>query len=516
VPVAWALAVAVASVILFTRLNGFSVFRHPDEPDKVAQVIGGEWNLHHPPMLLWVTDLAVRVSGTARDEQSVAGVGRAVSACFCAMGVGALSLFAWRWKGPVAGVLAGLLLLTHHQLFELAHYFKEDTPLLAGVALSFLAMQRFRRTGSRLSAALLGGACAVAASGKYLGLAMVPLALFAVLMRPKAEVCRDEVPHLNWGWFLAALLAGIALLNWPIFGRIPTLFESVGREMEFAFEGRHGMRRRIPHGQYWPIFIDNTTPALWAGIAGVIVLVVRRIAGGKAPRAFRERPVESLLALLPFAMGIGLSFSPKSHDRYFLPATALLTVIGSIGLLSMAGSAPARWRRAAAGVLALTAVACQFVTLPSPLDWKTLPEYYGAFSSDDRMALRQWIEETLRPEDGIAQDGRVGLPVTGNKRDAHRYQPLAQRVLGSKFAADLGSLDDLRDQGISYAVVSQSDYGRYFIEGMEATPGTEEEAERRRAFYERLFAEGELVWERPRGTVLYLHPGLKVYRIAAP
>ena len=44
-----------------------------------------------------------------------------------------------------------------------------------------------------------------------------------------------------------------------------------------------------------------------------------------------------------------------------------------------------------------------------------------------------------------------------------------------------------------------------------------EEAEfaRRKAFYERLFREGKMVFERERGTVLYLHPGIRVYQITA-
>ena len=42
-----AVALFAATLWLDTRENGFPFFYHPDEPDKVDQIITGKWNFHH-------------------------------------------------------------------------------------------------------------------------------------------------------------------------------------------------------------------------------------------------------------------------------------------------------------------------------------------------------------------------------------------------------------------------------------------------------------------------------------
>jgi hypothetical protein len=46
--------------------------------------------------------------------------------------------------------------------------------------------------------------------------------------------------------------------------------------------------------------------------------------------------------------------------------------------------------------------------------------------------------------------------------------------------------------------------------------GERADFERRKAFYESLLRDGELLWERDRGTVIYLHPGIRIYRLPPP
>src|SRR2546422_6738796 len=48
----WALLLFAACLWLDTRHNDFPFFYHRDEPDKVSQVIRGEWNFHHPALML--------------------------------------------------------------------------------------------------------------------------------------------------------------------------------------------------------------------------------------------------------------------------------------------------------------------------------------------------------------------------------------------------------------------------------------------------------------------------------
>jgi hypothetical protein len=86
-----------------------------------------------------------------------------------------------------------------------------------------------------------------------------------------------------------------------------------------------------------------------------------------------------------------------------------------------------------------------------------------------------------------------------------------QTIINSKYAADLGTIEELREKGISYVIVSRGVYGKF----IDDTGGSGRSAkfQKRRAFYERLLREGEPVFDRDRGTVIYLHPGLRVYRL---
>jgi len=80
----WSLLLFVACTVLNTCHNRFPYFYHPDEPGKVRQVISGDWNLHHPMLLLQTTKLFVETTGVPRTEQPVVEAGRMVSAIFCA------------------------------------------------------------------------------------------------------------------------------------------------------------------------------------------------------------------------------------------------------------------------------------------------------------------------------------------------------------------------------------------------------------------------------------------------
>src|SRR5579862_4953744 len=133
------------SLVLDTRENGFPYTYHPDESGKIEQVLQGDWNFHHPLLLLLGSQAAVRIFHTPPKEQATVVAGRWVSAVFASVAVAVLALLAFEYGGALAGWLCGVIALLHHQFFELAHYMKEDTALVMGVALAFLAIARFHR-----------------------------------------------------------------------------------------------------------------------------------------------------------------------------------------------------------------------------------------------------------------------------------------------------------------------------------------------------------------------------------
>ena len=499
---AWALVLFAAALALDTRHNTFPFFYHPDESAKVDQVLTGEWNFHHPMLLLSTTSAVVKMLGVVPSEQPVVEAGRWVSAAFIAGAVVALALLAYAWRGWAASLAAGGALLLQHQLFELAHYMKEDSALLLGVALSFLTACAFWQKPGAGRAALLGAAVGVAISGKYIGVCMLAVALPVLWCAPGKKGRRTAC-------FFGALAAVLVLVNLPLLLHLGAFENSLGREMESVVHGQRGMTRRVPHTQYWNIFRDNTTPVVWVLLA--VFLAAR----------WRERRAvslaERLLIAFPFAYALALSFSPKSNDRYFLPATAVLTLLAACGAVDAARLLtrwlPLRW---ALAVCVAALVASEAVALPPPLDWRTFTEYFAAFQRDDNAEFLAWIRAELPPEAVIAKDSRIQLPDPGNKKDGLRFAPMPQKILAERFAADLGTLAELRARGVTHLAVSGSDYGRFSLPGLLPQPGERASFERRKAFYEALLRDGELVFWRERGTVLYLHPGIRLYRLPPP
>jgi hypothetical protein len=517
--IGWSLMLFAASVALFARHNGFPYYYHPDEPGKVEQVIDGKWNFHHPMLLLGTTRAVVQLAGMEKREQPVVEAGRMVSAGFMAAAVVALSLLAYAWRGWQAALASGAALALHHQLYELAHYFKEDSALLAGLALSFLMLLAVWWRPTILRAALLGMGCGLAISGKYLGVIAAAMAV-AVLWR-RIRVSRERGGasfHLAlfpspfarlsapaiYGAFTLALLGALLVINWPMLSDAATFRESFGREVELVAKGQGELTRRLPHAQYWNVFVDNTTPAIW------VLLLVFLHARWKQRRQLVWP--EILLIAFPFAFALALSFSPKSNDRYFLPATALLVLLAALGTGDFARLfRHGRWQRWVGMGAAVVLVASQ---VPSWL------EYEEAFQDDDNAELIQWLNKEVPPDAVIVRDNRIQLPDPERKKHAARLGMVPQKIINRdpagktvRFAADVGSLDELKKRGVTHIAVSESDYGRFFLRGLKPQESAREDFQRRKAFYERLLREEELVFDRDRGTVIYLHPGIRLYRL---
>ena len=79
--------------------------------------------------------------------------------------VAALALLAWLRYGALAGWGAGLAVALQADLFETAHYLKEDPALVFGLALSLLAAHCWWREPHRRTLGFLALACGLAAAG---------------------------------------------------------------------------------------------------------------------------------------------------------------------------------------------------------------------------------------------------------------------------------------------------------------------------------------------------------------
>lgn len=489
----WSLALFVATLFLHTRHNTFPFYYHPDEPGKVEQVLGMRpWNFHHPMLLLSTTKLA---TSAARTEQTVVETGRWISAMFTAGAVVALSLLGYMWRGWVVAIFAGLTLMLHHQLFELSHYMKEDTALLFGVAISFLGAYVFSKKPGTAAAMLLGAGCGLAISGKYLGIITLLIAV--------PVLCNRSVKGRSWLTALMTLLLVFVAVNFPMLCDLNTFASSFSRETRLVVEGQGQMTQSVPHTRYWSIFLTNTTPVIWA-------LLLATCWG-----AFKHRREWSalhwMILIFPFAFAIALSFSPKDNDRYFLPATALFTLLAAVGVAEIARHFGGRERIVEIIVGSLLILG----QLPSWTDDRGgLIKYWQAFQRDDTAELTAWLRSNASPSDIFAKDEKVRLPDTKRHGTGINTMPLPNQVFSDDYAADIGTIPELRAKGVTHVLITESTYKKFERAGLKPKAGEATKYESRKLFYATLRRDFDPVRVWPRSTVIYLHPGLEVYRIA--
>ncbi len=495
-----ALLLFAATLWLDTRQNGFPFFYHPDEPDKVDQLITGKWNFHHPLLMLGTAEAAKKALGLPDREQTLVVLGRWCSALFAAGGVLGFALLAWRVRGWGGFWIVGLLLLTQHQVFELAHYFKEDTALFFAVALAFLALHVQHRRPGWSAALFAGAACGLCLCAKYLGAVML---IPAVVVMGAAQRGK-RAAGIQWVWFAAGFIAVAAAVNFPVFTHLDVFTHSFGRETTLVAQGGRGYTGggQVAIFEYLHILAVDTTPVIWVLVIAELLFLRKR-----------REVFDWTMAIFPFAFMLLLACSTKTNDRYFLPATAGFHYLAGLGAVDLSSLLPARWAALLkpwrVTVLALLVNLFYYPAYPVGLVF-----YMIAFAHDDRSEMLAWIRANVPPAAVIAGENRADLPVP-RRVERLAVQPLLpQRVLEAKYMADLGPAPSaLAALGIGYIVISESDYGIFFRKA--ATGHLTPAMQKKREFYETLFHDFQPVWERPRGAAIYLHPGLKVYRLTA-
>jgi len=491
-PLFFLAAFFVAALFFFTRENRFAFFYHPDEPGKVEQVQTAQWNFHHPVFMLTTARAAAKATlspAEMENKQQVVEMGRFVSAAFTAGAATFLAGTLWLIAGPFAAAAAALLLATNHQLFELAHYFKEDTSLLFGTAVWFFALTLHAKRRTLGSAALVGAGAALAVSAKYIGAFAPVLSLFLVpLAAPKGKRLAALAA------FVVTLAGVVSVVNLPLLRNLAGFEHGFDREIKLVVDGQGKTTRSVPHSVYWTAFQQNVIFFLWPLLAWFYFTCWKR--------RKTLSVAEWTLALFPIAFLVVLSFSPKTNDRYFLPATALFLCGAALGLNALRPLLPKR-----VPALALLGI----VTLPQLPD---LVEYYRAFRHDDVRELSEWLNREL-PDAKIAIDRKVLLP-NPRQDEYHPYQvPLKAEVMRGNVES-FRTVRALREAGITHVVLSESAYGRYFDDDLRPQRGAEKSHSEKTQLYESLLSGKKPLWERERNKVIYLHPGLRVHALPEP
>ncbi len=502
---------------------------HPDEPSKARQVLSHDFNFNHPHLLLTATrglneilgpnqttlDAALSPRDAWRDHhQTIVRNGRWVSAAFAALAACALALAAGLHYDRLAGAAAGLMVALNHGLITRAHYMKEDTALLLGLAVMMLGLSwawRRRGCGGWAAAALLGLGGGLAAAGKYVG--FVPAA--AGILWFMAGPFMGRWWHRLIGGLLA-LAVGFAVFCAANFeGVFP--FDPMRRG--FDREWRHVTTEHVGLvsdgvGRYAVDVIRHETT--WPALLGVVAFVIGRALRGRRPDA-----IDWTLLLFPLAYAFLITRSAVQFDRYFLPTVVFVQALGGVGWVVL-GREVLRWvsvwrarpsevtqppRRA-------HAVLCGIVVLVLwPGAWASWA-CVRQFGDDGRDRLARWLAENLEAERGrpyVVADAYAKVDYRALREAGHRT---GRRTLDFRRY----TLDDLREAGVTHVIACNLNYDRYLTEHRNPAPGGEEAYHRAVDNYRRLFTETNIVWQNQpsRRMPYYVNPTVTVFELTPP
>ena len=161
-----------------------------------------------------------------------------------------------------------------------------------------------------------------------------------------------------------------------------------------------------------------------------------------------------------------------------------------------------RWGAPLTAALALVAVGWQ---LPGgAVCWQ---EFHG----DSRRELIAFLRAQVPADAIIAHDRRVALTRGREAALSLDYELPQPTLQATRLLSDLGTLEEFVERGVHYFVVTGEDYAHIFNAPL--TARNAETKARCEAFYGGLFQRGQLLWESQPGRLVYLHPGLRVYRL---
>lgn len=484
-------------LVLYTEGNGFPALWHWDEPSKVAQLSGEAPNFHHPRLLLDATEAVLALENNPSPLDIVVA-GRVVSAISAVATVVLLTLLTLRLYGEMASLLVAVFAGMNPLLYGLAHYMKEDTVFVLGLCLFLLAFVRYSRSQDRWGLLQLGLAAGIATSAKYLGAAMIPLALAVVIWRGRAQHEGAKATAIRAG-LVAALAATVFLaLDWPLFTQFH-LFESGlrGSTRQVAVGDFGGLHRSILSGFYFRGLIDLCPPIAIAAFGCYVVHALRSKS--------RSRAIELVVALSPIIFILLLHLSPAKRIRYELPAILLMLMAAAVFIAEMAR----RGKRLELRIVALLAIAAILGE-----EGMSLSASRAAILNDSRAEMASWIRAHL-PQTSVMAGSRVdGLSENRSPTPAPGDVP----VKLIEAMPNYGDLEGLRAMGVTHVLVTQLVLNQYFNRSFVLDAKDTYEAGQvalYRAFFRELFANGVLVHHvdgaTPAGT--YVSPELWLFDI---
>jgi len=485
VPWIWIAGLLALLLWGYTRSNNFPFYYHTDEPGKVEQVISGQPNYRHPLLMINATNALVRLLNVPRNPQRIVIVGRWGSALAAIAAIIASILIARRQSNWMLGVFAGALAGFHPFLFEATHYLKEDCYLLAGLAWTWYAVDRFCERQSAGWLWFSGITSGIAISGKYLGILALGFAIGVVVYQSRRA-----------GWSIAlyrcvllvsACVVTAGLLNFQTMLHPVDAMNGLGRELNRIDRDRTSA---LFSKNYFFLLIERAgLPLVLSGLAYLAIILRRRE---------KTRLIEVALLIFAFAYLLVLCLTPLGKARYLIPVVTLFSIFAVWAMRSITVSIHERHSAFPQSAAAL-AGCCLLVAAELPFTF--LGEH--EFSHDQRTKMVEWIRANLPVSAVIAHESRIWP-----SRDPGDWRTqLPQRRLSPPyFSITLGNIENMKRLGITHVVAAGAEYRRTVGEDHVSVGATS-------SFYQELKEKGRVVWQVPPGRILYLTPGLTIYAL---
>jgi MFS family permease len=448
--------------------------------------------------------------------QSVVVAGWQVSAFFGALAAMMLALTAYlcaRWWGLIIGTA---MLALCPPLLTFSHYMKEDASLLFGIAMVILASRVIwltRRWYARIPAwALIAAACALATSGKYVGIMTVALPLVLVFIAPGFRwwkpICRLLL-------FVPLLALFLGIINYRTLNPAGLDFATVARhpdQWEILFNPSFisGLESEAQHSatEHWGLtanrpnsYAFRTAFALaepFVGIAAValpLVLLLTRKQGWGWELL--------MLAFAAFCTFI-LSYSIILFARYAFPITVMLQLLAAIAIARLVVALRSRpVLQITTGCLATAVIGSSLAIICS--------DYTHQFVADSRYALNNWARENLPLNahvfaDGYSEIEDYQMPFVRQRRDVDlRAYFILGRLPGIQY--QMKNLD-------AYYVLCDLSYARYFEPSAKPAPANERSSALARDFYDFLLKQTPIWTSIPKRPMQgFTNPEIRVYHL---
>jgi hypothetical protein len=315
-----AVALALASALAYDAIPDLPLTPQSDEPKKADFVLTGRQDFLQPLLLLQMVRLA-NLFARQTEVAAVVGLGRTIAAVCGGLTVLATIVLARRVVGRGLALAAGLIAAVTPLLAFHAQLFKEDIVLAPWLLFGLAALDRLRENAQPRRALIFGIMVGLAASAKYIGAVLLPVACLLPLIAPVTGASPRSY-YTGLVWSAAAAVAVFALVNAPAFVTADVFLHGLGTEIV------HAVTKHIIVWYGWySHFLFHWTTSLWPGLGPT--LAVAGLAGALVAVAEWQASPPAIRLVLVFAL-LWYLMHELSPMKPFMAIERHMTVMGGL------------------------------------------------------------------------------------------------------------------------------------------------------------------------------------------